>query len=193
MSGKPRRLYWDTCVFLAWIKAETCWPQDVTDGIQQTVDEWSSGKVVIVTSSITLLEILSSQLSIVQKDEITKAFARPALQLVDLDRRIAGKASVIRQFYDDRVFKPDGSVESGRIIGMGDAIHLATALSLDRLSEFQTLDGSGKQGKKFGLLGLNDDVAGTRLSIRLPKYIPPPVFSDMSRPPITRDQTKIIF
>jgi hypothetical protein len=95
----------------------------------------------------------------------------------DVDRRVAGRASVIRQFYDDRVYHPNGEVKSGRIIGMGDAIHLATALQYDVL-DFQTLDGSGKKARKFNLLALDGSVAGARLNIKMPKYIPPPVFSE---------------
>jgi|GEM_PF-1710858 len=178
MSGKPKLLYWDTCIFLAWIKMETCWPEDVTKGIEQVVDSWRSGKTIIVTSSLTMLEVLSAQLSVDQKDLLRKVFSQPTLQLVDIDRRISAKASVIRQFYDDRTFHEDGSLKSGRIMGIGDAIHLATALSVDRLSEFQTLDGAGKQRKKFALLDLGETVAEARLNIRLPRYVPPPVLLD---------------
>jgi hypothetical protein len=32
-------------------------------------------------------------------------FSDPNLQLADVDRRVSGKASVIRDFYDDRVSK----------------------------------------------------------------------------------------
>ena len=127
MRGKPKRLYWDTCVFLAWLKNETCWPEDVLKGIEQTVEELRARSVVIVTSAITMLEILSSQMTKEQKDAFAKVFSDPQLQLIDVDRRIAGKASAIRSYYDDRQFKPDGGV-SGRIMGMGDAIHLATAI-----------------------------------------------------------------
>lgn len=98
MSGKKRKIYWDTCVFLAWIKQETCWPDEVSKGIEQSVEDWRAGHLIIVTSTITLLEIHSSQLTIAQKDELAKAFAHPHLQLVDPDRRIIGKASHIRQF-----------------------------------------------------------------------------------------------
>lgn len=177
MSGKQRKLYWDTCVFLAWFKQETCWPSEVMDGMAQTMDEWRNGSLLLVTSSITLLEVLSSNLTIDQKNVISKTLSHRNVQVMDCDRRVSAKAAVIREFYDDRVFQPDGQVKSGRIIGMGDAIHLATALHYNVL-DFQTLDGSGKHKRKFSLLDLDGSIAGARLSIKLPKFIPPPVVSD---------------
>jgi hypothetical protein len=87
-----------------------------------------AGRLIIVTSAITMLEMLSSQMSGGHKDAFGRIFSDPNLQMVDLDRRVAGKAAAIRSHYDDRKYKPDGSVSSGGIMGMGDAIHLATAI-----------------------------------------------------------------
>ena len=120
-----------------------------------------------------MLEILSSELTKDQKDDFAAAFSHRGLDLIDVDRRISGKASIIRQFYDDRVFNSDGSVKSGRIMGMGDSIHLASAIHFE-MAEMQTLDGLGKRKRKYNLLQLDGDVAGARLSIKMPKYLAPP-------------------
>ena len=58
-------------------------------------------------------------------------------------------------------------------MGMGDAIHLATALHFE-VAEMQTLDGAGKRKRKYDLLRLDGNVAGARLAIKMPKYIAPP-------------------
>ncbi len=58
----------------------------------------------------------------------------------------------------------------------------ATALSIDRLLEFQALDGIGKRKRKYDLLALGDEVVGARLKIRLPKYVPEPVFTESPGP-----------
>jgi hypothetical protein len=79
MSGKARALYWDTCVFLAWIKNETCWPTEVTDGIQQTIDEWRNGMVILVTSSITLLEIWSAPGLTTEQKTLSRGRSRAAM------------------------------------------------------------------------------------------------------------------
>ncbi|HUE21599.1 MAG TPA: PIN domain-containing protein [Bryobacteraceae bacterium] len=131
-----------------------------------------AGRLIIVTSAITMLEMLSSQMSGEHKDAFGRIFSDPNLQMVDLDRRVAGKAAAIRSHYDDRKYKPDGSVSSGGIMGMGDAIHLATAIHFE-VAEFQTLDGSGKNKRRFDHLRLDGSVAGARLSIKMPKYVPP--------------------
>jgi hypothetical protein len=166
------KYYWDSCVFLAWIKRETCWPEDVTRGIEQVVEQWRAKQAVIVTSAITMLEVISSMMTKDHKDAFTKLFSDPYLQMIDVDRRIAGKASAIRSFYDTRAFKPDGSI-TGSVMSMGDAIHLATAVHFD-VHEFQTLDGAGARKRRIDLLGLNGNVAGAKLCIQMPKYIPPP-------------------
>ena len=172
MTGKHRVVYWDTCVFLAWIKNETCWSEDIIKGIQQTIEEWRARHIVIATSAITMLEILSSQMTKEHKEAFAKVFSDPHLQLIDMDRRIVGKASAIRSEYDNRVFKADGSC-TGSIMALGDAIHLATAIHYDA-AEFQTLDGSGARKRRTDLLKLDGNVAGARLLIKLPKYVPPP-------------------
>jgi predicted nucleic acid-binding protein len=172
MSGRKRRIYWDTCVFLAWIKAETVWPEDVLKGISQSVEEWRSGRLIIVTSAITLVELQSSRLTKEHHTAIAAAFGHPGLQLIDLDRRISGKAAHVRNYYDDRVFKADGT-KTGKVIGLGDAIHLATAIHIG-VDEFQTLDGTSKNPRKYDLLRLGDVVADARLVIRVPAFIAPP-------------------
>jgi hypothetical protein len=173
MSGKPRLIYWDTCVFLAWIKGESCWPEDVTKGIEQIVEQNAAKEVILVTSVITLAEILQANLTVEQKDKVAGIFRNPTLQLIDVDRRVAGKAATIRAAYDSRTFNPDGAVKSGSIMGMGDSIHLATAVHFE-VHEFQTLDGAGRRKRRFDLLTLDGNVAGARLAIKTPQYVVPP-------------------
>jgi predicted nucleic acid-binding protein len=159
-------------VFLAWIKQERGWPADVTQGIEQTIEQVYGKQLVVATSVITLAEVLTSRLTQKQKEQFRDSFKCPNLQLLDVDRRISEKASVIRGQYDTRVFKTDGSISSGSIMSMGDAIHLATAIQYD-VTEFQTLDGSGKRKRRTDLLKLSGDIAGAYLRIVQPKYIEP--------------------
>src|ERR1035438_6011711 len=173
MSGKrARRIYWDTCVFLAWIKQETVWPEEVTKGIEQTIELAKSKQVVIATSALTIAEALATQVTLEQKQRFRHIFSVSYLQLIDLDRRISEKASVIRDYYDTRQFKA-GVYQSGSSMAMGDAIHLATAIHFN-MDEFQTLDGAGKRPRRTDILNLDGDVAGSRLNIKRPKFVPPP-------------------
>ncbi len=104
-----------------------------------------------------------------------KVFEHPNLQLMDVDRRVAAKAAVIREFYDTRAFDASGVpiIGSGSVMSLADSIHLATAIHFN-VDEFQTVDGSGKHKRRLDLLKLNGDVAGSRLKITLPYYIEPP-------------------
>jgi hypothetical protein len=178
MSSKShgRSVYWDSCIFFAWIKQETCWPEDIIKGIEQTIEQTYAKRIVIVTSVATLTEILQSQMKPEDKDRYQKLFGHPQLQLMDVDRRIAAQAAVIREYYDTRAFdvQPDGTVvKTGSVMSLGDSFHLATALHYD-VDEFQTLDGAGKRKRRVDLLKLNGSVAGFRLVIIQPKYVPPP-------------------
>lgn len=145
--GKPRR-YWDTCIFLAWIKGESIWPEEVMKGIEQTADEAYAGRVVIITSVITLTEFEQTRLTPDQRDKFQKLFTHPNWQLMDVDKRVAAKAAVIRQHYDTRVYDKNGNKVSGGFMSLGDSLHLATALHFG-VSEFQTLDGAGKHTKRM--------------------------------------------
>lgn len=173
MSGKKaRKFYWDACIFLAWIKQETGWPDDVTKAIQQMIDWAKAKQIVIVTSALTKIEVLAAKLTVEQKARFRSIFAAPYFQLVDLDRRVSDKASVIREHYDSREVDKDGNVIAGSIMAMGDSIHLATAIHFN-IDEFITLDGAGKRQRRLDILSLDGDVAGARLSIHIPKYVPP--------------------
>lgn len=166
------KIYWDTCVFLAWIKDENQ-PDDVKKGIEQTIEQAYSGEVVIVTSTITLTEALQTKMTPDQKTRYQQAFRNSRLQLVDVDRRIASRAATLREHYDTRVFDAKGVLSRGSFMSLGDSLHIATALHID-VREMHTLDGSGKRQHRLDLLKLNGDVAGARLRIVKPSYVPPP-------------------
>jgi predicted nucleic acid-binding protein len=164
-------IYWDTCVFFAWIKQETFWSEEITKGIEQTIEQVYAKRAVLMTSVVTLTEVLQSQMTVEDKEKYQKAFGHPQLQLMDADRRIAAKAAFIREFYDTRVIEA-GIVKSGSIMSLGDALHLATAIHYG-VDEFQTLDGGGRRKRRIDLLKLNGSVAGSRLVIVQPRYAAP--------------------
>lgn len=172
---KPRKrlklIFWDSCIFFAWIKDEP-WPDEIKKGIEQTLEQAYSNQLAIVTSSVTLAEVIQSQLTKEQKERYARIFQHPNLQLYDIDRRIAGKAGVIREAYDTRVFNDKMQQVSGSFMSLGDSLQLATALHLG-VREFQTLDGAGKK-KPLSLLSLNGNVAGAMIAIVKPCYVKPP-------------------
>ncbi len=168
-----RLIYWDACIFFAWIKQETCWPPEVTKGIEQTIEQAYAKQLIIVTSVVTLTEVLQSNMKADDKERYRNIFKHPNLQLMDVDRRVAEKAAFIREAHDSRAFDKTGKFVSGSIMSLGDSFHLATAAH-HAVSEFHTLDGSGRRKRKFDLLALNGNVAGSPLTITAPRYIEPP-------------------
>ena len=161
---KRRVVYWDSCVFLAWIKEETLWGQDVMDGMAQVVEQSAKNQAIIITSVLTKTEVLESQLTEEQRKKFNAVFGHRNVVLLDLDQRISDEAARIRGYYK----KPHS-----RTMSVPDSIHLATALHYNA-HEFHTLDGSSRRKRAFDLLALNGNVADARLYITKPTFIPPP-------------------
>lgn len=160
-------------------------------GVEQEIERAYANELTIITSVLTLNEVLQSQMTMEQKDRYQKIFHHASLQLVDIDRRIAADAATIRGYYDKRVFDKSGRRVSGNVmVAMGDAFHLATALHYE-VTEFKTLDGAGRHKRHYDLLALNGNVAGRRLSIVPPKYIPPPEPLAGPVSPVSGEQTNL--
>ncbi len=159
-------------------------------GIEQTSDEAYARKIIIITSTITLTEFEQARLTPEQRIKFQQLFIHPHWLLVDVDKRVASKAAVLRQHYDTRVFDTSGQVISGSFMSLGDSIHLATALQYS-VAEFNTLDGFGKRTKRIDLLKLNGNVMGVALRIAAPKYVPPPEPLSGPVPQIDGQQQKL--
>lgn len=153
--------YWDTCVFIAWLKAEAPPHRtaDEAEGIREIVTKVEKGTAKLITSTITTVELLECDLPIGAKEIYEKLMQRRMMSAISADIRVTALASQIRNFYkNDPVFNK-------KTVCTPDAIHLATAI-LYRADEFHTFDASNK--KSLGLLPLNGDVAGHQLLIKKP-------------------------
>ncbi len=151
-SGKPV-IYWDTCVFIAWLKDETDkWPPAIWQGIQDVADLVNVGQAILVTSTLIRTEVFLGTLTLEQKQKFAGILRRRNVQEVAPHMRIADRASAIREKH--KIKTPD-------------AIHLATAI-LYGVDEMQTMDGWHEDGKCDGLLALSGNVAGYNLWITEP-------------------------
>lgn len=122
------RRYWDSCAFLGWLKGE----EDKLRECQSVLEEAVSGKLQIVTSTLTLAEVLwmkkpapPQRISKEDRDLVRKAFEGDWLILWELDRGLAERAQ-------DVVWDHD--------VQPKDAIHVATALAAE-VSQLDTFDG----------------------------------------------------
>ena len=156
-------IYWDTCVFLAWIKNEIRNPGEM-DGVVEIVRSVWREEVVLITSTLTRAEILYSKVDKSAIEKYSNLMRRPNVLALDLDVPISELTSEIRDFYiatDFELLTPD-------------AIHLATAIQYNA-DEFQTFDGSTPRKPRnstklrSGLLLLDGMVGTHRLAIKKPQ------------------------
>jgi predicted nucleic acid-binding protein len=169
MAGADPVYYWDTCLFLAWIKDEQRQAGEM-DGVREIIERSKRREVKIVTSVLTSVEVLQSRLPAGVPNLFSGLMKR--LTRLGMDTKVASLAHDIRDYYAIR------SAEGGKTLSTPDAIHLATAI-LYRVTEFHTFDGEGNS-KSLGLLPLSGDVAGHRLIICKPQAKNPGL--DLRRP-----------
>jgi predicted nucleic acid-binding protein len=135
MTPKKAVVYWDADCFLSFLKQEN-------DKIQQclgTTELAEKGKLIIVTSAITLIEVvkLDSQLRLDAKSEktIKDFFNNPYIYIHNADREVGTLAREL-------IWKNN--------LGQRDAIHIATALKLS-LNKMHTFDAQlHKLDNKYG-------------------------------------------
>jgi len=180
MAGTEPTYYWDSCLFLAWIKDEERKSGDMA-GVREVIERVKRRDAKIVTSVLTLTEVLDSKLPAGMKTLIDGLLKR--VNRVGMEIKIARMAHDLRDYYVQR------SAEfGGKTLAVPDAIHLATAI-LYRVSEFHTFDGGG-MGKSLGLLPLSGNVGGHRLTICKPQAKSPQLDLRKPRPdPTTPSNT----
>lgn len=133
------------------------------DGINFVLKENKEDKNVILTSTITIIELLEGKIDRQKELLLQECFKRPNLIQIDVGIKVALESRRIRDHY----YRKHGY--SGRTVGTPDAIHLATGIVF-KVDEFHTLDGKDKKNH-LGLLPLSGNVAGKNLKICKP-YVP---------------------
>jgi predicted nucleic acid-binding protein len=171
MAGTDPVYYWDSCLFLAWIKDEERQTGDM-DGVREVVERAKRREVKIITSVLTLTEVLESRLPAGMKTLMEGLMKR--VIRVGMDIKIAKMAHDLRDYYMQRTAE-----FGGKVLSVPDAIHLATGI-LNRVTEFHTFDGGKSGSKSLGLLQLSGNVGGHRLTICKPQAKSPQL--DLRKP-----------
>lgn len=131
-----RYRYWDACAFLGWLREEPDKVQECGAVIRQAV----AGKLKIVTSSLTLTEVLwvkgKQPIPVEDRKRVRSFFENDYIGLYELDRTIAEQAQDV--VWDHGV-KPK------------DSVHVATALSAAETLDIDQLDTF--DGKLLSLTG----------------------------------------
>jgi predicted nucleic acid-binding protein len=166
MSGteKSKIHYWDACIYLAWLKREIdAHGEDCIKAIERIAADNFQKKNMIITSTITFVEVLSSSLTEEQERRFRQSFRHHDHITYDVDPPIAMKARDFRQRFH---------AQGGKTIATPDAIHLATA-AIYGAHEFLTLDEGKKDAKHLGLLGLSGHEWIDKLTVSKPTLPPP--------------------
>lgn len=170
MAGADPVYYWDTCLFLAWLKDEERQTGEM-DGVREIIERFRHREVKIVTSVLTQVEVLQSRMPVGVPNLFAALMKR--ITRLGMDTKVASLAHDIRDYYMARAAE-----FGGKTLSTPDAIHLATAI-LYRVNEFHTFD-SGGDSKTLGLIPLSGDVGGHRLIICKPQARNPGL--DLRRP-----------
>jgi predicted nucleic acid-binding protein len=156
MAGGSPLYYWDTCLFLAWLKDERRKPGEM-DGLREVVSRLKRREIRLVTSVITQVEVLQSKMPVGVGSSFTDLLKR--LSRISVDIKIAALAHDLRNHYASAAF-----AGGAKTLSVPDSIHLATAI-MYRVDEFHTFD--------LGLTSLSGDIGGHKLVICIPRPISP--------------------
>jgi len=106
--------YWDSDCFLGWLKEE---PDKVND-CREVLEEAEAGRILLVTSALTLVEVIKLRKGLPIKREhsvlIKEFFQREYISVRNVDRFVAEKARELVWDYPS--------------LNPKDSIHVATAL-----------------------------------------------------------------
>ncbi|MGD0707406.1 MAG: PIN domain-containing protein [Anaerolineaceae bacterium] len=164
MSGKGR-IYWDSCIFIAHLGNETRQNPSDMYGVNELVSMFDMGQIDLVTSVITITEVLESSMGKSEYEKFRLLFSRKNCHLVEVNRGIAEISHEIRNYY----YQPGTPT-----LSTPDCLHLATAIWFDCCT-FYTFDG---ESGKSGLLTLKAPIAGKYdLPIKIPAPSSPPQLS----------------
>jgi predicted nucleic acid-binding protein len=112
---KAELIYWDSCAFLGWLQEEA----DKVELCRGTIERAKAGDVGIITSALTLTEVLWTKnappLTSDKADLLRRFFRHSYIRVQNLTRNIAETAQ---------------DVVWNHSVKPKDAIHVATALAL---------------------------------------------------------------
>ena len=152
--------YWDSCLFLAWLRDETDRPEGEMAGLKFFVRKLQKREIRIMTSALVYTEVTGTRLPVGVDEQFFETMRRSNVSVISADIRVTKLARNLRDYYSSEPEK-----FKNKTLSTPDAIHLATAI-LYKAKEFHTFDADNK--KSLGLLGLDGNVGGHNLVICKP-------------------------
>lgn len=162
MAGTRSVYYWDTCIFLAWLKNETTRKSGELDAIAACLERFKKREISLVTSVLTMVEMTSAKIPAGTESMLEGVMQRPNFTNVAVDLRVAKLALDLRNHYLAQTSL------GGKTLTVPDSLHVATAI-LYRVTEMHTFDekNDAKQNS-LGLIPLSGNVGGHNLVICKP-------------------------
>ncbi|HEY4417481.1 MAG TPA: PIN domain-containing protein [Verrucomicrobiae bacterium] len=168
-------VYFDACVYLAYYRQETAsYGKPRVQAIQSMLEENKRGGSTIITSSLTICEVIDRLLESdlrAEIDDFKNRFKFGIQKLIDVEPLISEKAAQYRHFYrKNPITMPNRADKPFKNLATPDAIHLATAVIYE-CDEFWTLDGlnvSADKHQSIKPLWLKNNVAGDSIIITPP-------------------------
>lgn len=174
MAGTRPVFYWDTCIFLAWLKDETTRKPGEMEGVEDVLARFKRRDVGLMTSAVTLIEASAAKIPASLFVQLEDVMQRPNFSRISVDIRVAKLARDLRDYY---TLRPE---TYGKLtLSVPDAIHVASAI-LYRATEMHTFDKKDKpKYETLGLLPLSGGIGGYNLKICMP---PGPMQSEIKWP-----------
>lgn len=144
MSGKPSVIYWDTSAFLALLKAEATHGAGVLDALISQAGAFDRGAIILATSTVGIMEVLSSDISDDGRDRFESMLRRSNFQTITVTETVARKAAYLRKHCYTRG-KGGGSLTY--ILSPADALHVTSAMLVEA-DLLVTLDSANKSRKQ---------------------------------------------
>ena len=142
MPDNPQRVYWDACVFLSFIEQHP----DRIQAIRAWLEKAEKGKVVVVTSTLSIVEVSFA------KQEKDQSALIPEEEAKINNLWTPESPVTLAEFHTSIALEARRLMRDAMASGIGlkpaDAIHLATCRSL-QIDEFHTYD--GKLGGAAGI------------------------------------------
>ena len=142
MPARKRRLYWDSCCFIALFNAEPTTPRPQIDALRSTFDEMLAGRHYVITSDLYRVEVFGKD----GPDAVAVADQFEACPYFE----VVGLRTLAYEMAGDLRMKCQ-SAKPKRNLKSPDALHIAAG-SLARADEIWTTDGDLVRYYEDGLL-----------------------------------------
>ena len=170
MADELDLYYWDACIFYEFLNKDQT-HEGRAAAVRQLAEQNRRKTNRICTSVVTHIEVIPNKIDPAVEKTYYDLFNSMFFFDVELSRPIVSLSREIKDYY----YQPKNPPENHKMLGTGDAIHLATAI-IENVTHLHTRDGKRKGGN-VPLLGLAESSAHGKICGKYPlKVVDPEIF-----------------